>query len=749
MPNAMWGISACIVLVTLARPTHGQDLATEAESRGPRFLLASASSTNPTPIDVARTPILKYRLSLELDGATIKQALAEISARSGLRLVYSDAVLPSGSRVYLRTEGISVAAALTEVLLEANIDVVFESAGKAVLLQRPPQPPVGSIVGRVSDRATGTSIANAIVFVEGTSFSGSSDDDGRYRIERVPAGSHTMRARFIGYAPLKAQVEVMPDQESTVDFALEKSVQRVDELVTTGTVVETELKALPTPISIVTADEIERQNMQRVDQIFRGLIPGAVAYDQGPAAYGFQIDVRGSSVVDGPHTIKTFVDGVEIASPTFITNLDPGTIERIEVIRGPQASTLYGAGALNGVMQIFTKKGTSGATRPEVNAKLSGGSIGGFGGNGAAFQTDNSLSIFGADGSTRYNLGGSFGHTGEWVAASRSTDWEASAGTQIVQGPFSLAASARYSDKALDEAWDRRFEQYINFSKPPFSTINVRQRTFGAKAAFQGTPEWKHTLTLGYDGSALSQRQGQPRFTVSADSFLQVQQFDYEKLSLLYHTDLQLRFGSAVAAVATLGLNHVDAEDRSDVTFDATQVSGSLDGAHFTTRNPSSASGYFGQLQLSFAEQLFLSGGLRAERNDNFGVNVGTAWSPRVGAAYALDLGESILKVRGSYGESIRAPSADQRDARASPTSIQLANPGLGPERQHGVDGGVDLYLGERASIGVTYYRQRATDLIQLANLPLVPGELPAYQYQNIAEVRNNGWEFEGRLFLG
>jgi outer membrane receptor protein involved in Fe transport len=49
----------------------------------------------------------------------------------------------------------------------------------------------------------------------------------------------------------------------------------------------------------------------------------------------------------------------------------------------------------------------------------------------------------------------------------------------------------------------------------------------------------------------------------------------------------------------------------------------------------------------------------------------------------------------------------------------------------------------------VTYYSQRAIDLIQLATVPTPPGTKPTYQYQNVARVKNEGWEFEGRLPLG
>jgi len=159
--------------------------------------------------------------------------------------------------------------------------------------------------------------------------------------------------------------------------------------------------------------------------------------------------------------------------------------------------------------------------------------------------------------------------------------------------------------------------------------------------------------------------------------------------------------------------------------------------------------GYFGQVQVSVTEQLFLTGGIRAERNPNFGADYGTAWSPRVGAAYVLGLGPASVKLRASYGESIRAPQPGQRDASGTPYTIQVANPALAPERQRGADAGVEVYMG-RASFVVTYYNQRAINLIDFVSVPRPPGDtLPAFQYQNVSRVKNTGGSWRGGSRLG
>jgi hypothetical protein len=242
MRRLILGISATVTFMAvpvLARSAQAQTLAYNDTDRGPRFLLASASTSKPAPVDVSRTPILKRRLSLAFNGTTVKQALAEISLQSGLKLVYSDEVLPTKSLVHLVADGISVAAALTEVLLDANIDVMFESGTKAALVRRPTAPPKGVVMGQVTNAQSGEAIEGAEVYLQGTAWRTLTGADGQYRLADVDTGSYVVTARRIGYTRQSRSVTVVEGQESTADFALQAAVTMLDELVTTGTVLPT------------------------------------------------------------------------------------------------------------------------------------------------------------------------------------------------------------------------------------------------------------------------------------------------------------------------------------------------------------------------------------------------------------------------------------------------------------------------------------------------------------------------------
>src|SRR5207247_7061926 len=128
----------------------------------------------------------------------------------------------------------------------------------------------GRVRGRVTDAKSGQPIARASVVLAGTRWRGMTDENGQYRITDVTAATYTLTASRIGYTKQSQSVTVAVGQEVTVDLALKGTATELEQVVVTGTLTPTEVKAIPTPISVISADQIEQKGYQRVDQIFRG-----------------------------------------------------------------------------------------------------------------------------------------------------------------------------------------------------------------------------------------------------------------------------------------------------------------------------------------------------------------------------------------------------------------------------------------------------------------------------------------------
>src|SRR6266702_4689258 len=219
----------------------------------------------------AAIPQLQKTISLQLEGASLDEALQTVAHQAELPITYNDAILPRDRKVWLTASEIRTDEALEEILRDSGLQLLPLASGQVVVVKARAQG--GTVTGRVTDGKSGKGIPNVSVFLEGTRWRATTGEDGSYRLVEVTAGTYTLTASRIGYAKQSQSVTVAAGQEVTADVALRAAATELEQVVVTGTVVPTERKAIPTPITGVTSEDIERQNLQRVDQVFRGDVP--------------------------------------------------------------------------------------------------------------------------------------------------------------------------------------------------------------------------------------------------------------------------------------------------------------------------------------------------------------------------------------------------------------------------------------------------------------------------------------------
>lgn len=753
----LFAVLACWPLATAAAQAMTQEMT--LASRGPRFLRAPSVGAAPVEIDARSSAVLRRTVSLNLEGATVGKVLEAIERQTGLRFMYSRDALKLDRPVGLRADSITVAGALMEVLLDSGMDVLLSSARQVALVERSPSAPAqqtGVIVGRVTDRESGVGVPAVTVLVEGTRYGGVTAGDGRYRIAGVSAGTYMVSARRIGYERGASTVVVSAEQEVTADFALAASASMLDQVVVTGTVVPTEAKAVPTPISVFTAKDLEQLNIRRVDQLFRGSIPGSISWDRGSNNYDNSMTVRGASSLSEAtsiSTLKTFVDGVEVTDNQF-AQIDVSSIERIEVVRGPQASTIYGSSGTSGVMQIFTKRGAAQTDRPQLDAQLSAGGIESRYHDGPSMTQNYSASVQGGSAPFTYELGGSYNRVGDWVPAYGSRTSNFHGGARMTQGRLTLDLSGRYQRRTFDAEWNPILAAtgYVPYSKPPHQLNAIGQQGYSARLTYQPTPAWQHTLTLGSDRLDFGYHDTRARLRTPGDTLLTLYESGSEKTSVLYNSSLTLPLSPSYSAVVTAGVDHYAFTYDLFQTSRALTYSGNISTARGDLprlgRGDWTNTGYYAQSQLAIRDALFVTGGLRAERNDNFARDVGTAYSPRAGVSYVRQIAAATAKLRASYGRNIKPPGQGQAAGFRGGGIELLPNPELRPEEQRGFDGGVDLLFGRAFSVGATRYDQTVGDVITIVFLGPGPNGLQL-QAQNLGEVRNDGWELEATVRPG
>ena len=185
--SGLWGI-ACLLIFALPTLALSQDSGRLVNA--PRFYVASAyPMSGPVPVDPMLVAAFRKRITLRLSAVPGRMAIGEIGRLAGLEFVYANDVLPVDVTITLRAEEITVAAALTDILLDLNVDVVMGSEGNVILTKRIAptvvQVSADTIRGRVTSDS-GAAIIGAQVLVtmapERIVESTQSDLDGRYVI---------------------------------------------------------------------------------------------------------------------------------------------------------------------------------------------------------------------------------------------------------------------------------------------------------------------------------------------------------------------------------------------------------------------------------------------------------------------------------------------------------------------------------------------------------------------------------------
>ena len=232
----------------------------------------------------------------------------------------------------------------------------------------------GRVTGRVVNAATNRPLVGVQVFIPETGAGNLTDQDGRYLLLNVPAGQTTVTAQLVGYKQASATVTVVVGQQVVANLSLDETAIALDEIVVTGAGVATQRKKLGNTIASIDASKVSTAAVTDVSQMLAGREPGVVVLPSGGyTGEGARIRIRGSSSLAQNNEPIIYVDGIRVdnsstgvanqGNPSKLDDIPPESIEPIEILKGAPAATLYGTEASNGVIQIFTKKGRSGAPR--------------------------------------------------------------------------------------------------------------------------------------------------------------------------------------------------------------------------------------------------------------------------------------------------------------------------------------------------------------------------------------------------
>jgi TonB-linked SusC/RagA family outer membrane protein len=225
------------------------------------------------------------------------------------------------------------------------------------------QQPTGTITGQVIDSATRQPLAGVNVVVEGTRLGAVTRDDGTFTIVGVPAGSHTVRARRIGYGAVPVLVSVSDGATVSVSFALEKRAATLDQVVVVGYTTQKK-SSITGAVSTVDAADVESRRVVDVAQALQGQVAGmTVTQSTGAPGEEISIRIRGEGTI-GNNSPLFIVDGVPSRDISF---LNPSDVQSYTVLKDASAASIYGSRASAGVIVITTKRGEQGRSNVSLN----------------------------------------------------------------------------------------------------------------------------------------------------------------------------------------------------------------------------------------------------------------------------------------------------------------------------------------------------------------------------------------------
>ena len=434
----------------------------------------------------------------------------------------------------------------------------------------------------------------------------------------------------------------------------------VGSVVVSATRFDIPLDQSPSSVSVITSQDIEQKQIQRVSDALREP-PGLSVVQTGTAGQLTSVFIRG---LRSEHT-QVLLDGIPInqglQGAFNFADLTTDDIDRIEVVRGPQ-SPIYGPRALAGVIQIFTKEGTG---TPNVMLAAEGGSYDTFREWG---QSDGKIDGF------DYSAGASRIDTEN---ARPNNNYRNTAG--IADAGWSPNDQLRIGSLFTYSVSDTGNPNTI-FDPRPIDHFLTERWLIGPHIDWKPTDWWDHKFIFSYDHERQVNDPNEDGFVGATRALFERTQIDYQN---------NLRPASWLTLTSGFYYSRVDAgQERPFVLFGPTFVSDLTE----------EVAGFIQTTLTPIENLIFVAGG----RFDHFN-QFGGVWTYRFASSYKIEKTNTIL--HSSVGTGFSPPSSQDK--------IFGNNFGLKPEENLGWDIGIRQQLWQnRVDAGLTYFHNDLSNVI-------------------------------------
>lgn len=466
---------------------------------------------------------------------------------------------------------------------------------------------------------------------------------------------------------------------------------KLDTIIVNGSRLDQTMTEIGSSVSVITRDDLEELGVDfALDAI--ATAPGVTVNQNGAFGGNASVRIRGAS---NDQTL-VLIDGVPVNDPTGtgggynFAYLDTDTIERIEVLKGPQ-STLWGSDAIGGVVSITTKRPTEG---------LSGTVFGEYGSfntlrGGASISNANEIGDFrlAATGLTTDGISKADEANGN------SEDDGYDSQTVSAKGGLNLPASVRLETSLM---WSDAESEYDSYA-------------FGAQGSVADGDEVTNSETLSGNITLKA-----PLFDGRLENLVQIGYADIERENTSNGVQSYFTEGDRVLFryQGTFAIN-----DTNTLAFGTEREETSAN------EQESSIDSLFALYEFKPVDNLTLTGGIRVDDHETFGSET----TGRVAAAWTAT---DQLTFKASWGQGFKAPSIFQSTYICTFCGLTAPNTNLKAETSEAYDIGVQWQSAdERIVLGATLFDQETENMIDFSYTA---------GYDNIALVDSQGVELTG-----
>ena len=228
------------------------------------------------------------------------------------------------------------------------------------------QETTATVRGRVTDQSSQLPLRGATVRLGGTT--AETRVDGAYVLTGVPAGTDTLRATMIGYAPLAQPVTVAGGQTLDMDLALTPQAVNLAEMVVIGYGEERQ-GSITGAVTNVTSGEFNTGRIVTPTELIQNKVAGVQVIENNEPGGRTSIRIRGPTSTNASNEPLYVIDGLPLGTDAGsgvtpgrdpLNFLNPDDIASITVLRDGASAAIYGTNAANGVVLITTKRGQQG-----------------------------------------------------------------------------------------------------------------------------------------------------------------------------------------------------------------------------------------------------------------------------------------------------------------------------------------------------------------------------------------------------